>query len=64
MEIKDLIKELKKLPQDVPIRTLQDNVPDDMPNEWVCKVELHETCVADSNNTNKIYREAVLITSQ
>ena len=64
MKIKDLIKELKKLPQDVPIRTLQDNVPDDMPNEWVFKVELHETCVADSNNTNKIYREAVLITSQ
>tara|TARA_Y100001951_G_C11217581_1_gene226754 strand:+ start:245 stop:439 length:195 start_codon:yes stop_codon:yes gene_type:complete len=64
MEIKDLIKELKKLPQDLPIRTLQDNVPDDMPNEWVFKVELHETCVADINNNNKVYQEAVLITSQ
>tara|TARA_R100000664_G_scaffold27775_1_gene38699 strand:+ start:3346 stop:3540 length:195 start_codon:yes stop_codon:yes gene_type:complete len=64
MEIKDLIKELKKLPQDIPIRTIMNNVPDDLPNEWVFKVELHETCVADSNNTNKIYREAVLITSQ
>lgn len=51
MEIKDLIKELKKLPQDLPIRTLQDNVPDDMPNEWVCKVEDHDT-------------EIVLVTSQ
>ena len=64
MEIKDLIKELKKLPQDLPIRTLQDNVPDDMPNEWVFKVELHETYVEDSDTTNKVYKEAVLITRQ
>ena len=64
MEIKDLIKELKKLPQDVPIRTVKENAPDDMPNAWVFKVELHETCIADSNNTNKIYREAVLITTE
>tara|TARA_R100001443_G_scaffold91440_1_gene98017 strand:- start:272 stop:463 length:192 start_codon:yes stop_codon:yes gene_type:complete len=63
MEIKDLIKELKKLPQDLPIRTLQDNVPDDMPNEWVFKVELHETCVADSDKNN-VFGEVVLITSQ
>ena len=64
MEIKDLIKELKKLPQDIPIRTIMNNVPDDLPNEWVFKVELHETCIADSDNTNKVYQEAVLITSQ
>ena len=64
MDIKDLIKELKNLPQDVPIRTLQDNVPDDMPNEWVFKVELHETVVEDVDNNNKIYQEAVLITNQ
>ena len=63
MEVKDLIKELKKIPKDLPIRTLQDNVPDDMPNEWVFKVELHETCVADSDNTNKVYQEVVLITN-
>ena len=64
MNIKDLIKELKKLPQDIPIRTTMNNVPDDLPNEWVFKVELHETCVADIDNNNKVYQEAVLITSQ
>jgi len=64
MDIKGLIKELKKLPQDLPIRTLQDNVSDDMPNQWVFKVELHETCVADIDNNNKVYQEAVLITTQ
>jgi len=51
MDVKDLIRELTKLPQDLPIRSLQDNVPDDMPNEWVCKVEDHDT-------------EIVLVTSQ
>ena len=64
MNIKDLIKELKKLPQDIPIRTLQDSAPDDMPNEWIYKVELHETIVADIDNNNKVYQEAVLITTE
>ncbi len=64
MNIKDLIKELKKLPQDIPIRSIMNNVPDDLPNEWVFKVELHETCVADIDNNNKVYQEAVLITTQ
>ena len=64
MNIKDLIKELKKLPQDIPIRSIMNNVPDDMPNEWVYKVELHETIVTDINNDNKVYQEAVLITTQ
>jgi hypothetical protein len=64
MEIKDLIKELKKLPQNLNIRTLKENTIDDLPNEWVFKVELHETCVSDINNNNKVYQEAVLITSE
>lgn len=52
------------MPQDIPIRTIMNNVPDDLPNEWVFKVELHETCVADIDNNNKVYQEAVLITTQ
>tara|TARA_A100001201_G_scaffold134926_1_gene122880 strand:+ start:1581 stop:1763 length:183 start_codon:yes stop_codon:yes gene_type:complete len=60
MEVKDLIKELKKLPQDLPIRTLQDNVPDDMPNEWVTYVEVHET----GQSGYEVSGEVVLITTQ
>ena len=50
--------------KDIPIRSIMNNVPDDMPNEWVYKVELHETIVTDINNDNKVYQEAVLITTQ
>tara|TARA_Y100000401_G_scaffold102986_1_gene93638 strand:+ start:359 stop:553 length:195 start_codon:yes stop_codon:yes gene_type:complete len=64
MNIKDLIKELKKLPQDIPIRTIMNNITDDLPNEWIYKVELHETIIADIDNNNKLFQEAVLITTQ
>ena len=64
MDVKDLINKLQELPQDIPIRTIMNDVPDDLPNEWVFKVELHETCVADEDNNNKIYQEVVLITNQ
>ena len=60
MDVKDLINELQKLPQDIPIRTIMNNVPDDLPNEWVFKVELHKTFRWRA----KEYQEVVLVTSQ
>ena len=65
MDVKDLIKELQELPQDIPIRTIHNlEYYDEDPNEWVFKVELHEHCVADIDNNNKVYQEAVIITTE
>jgi len=59
MDIKDLIKELQKLPQDLPIRSLDGFADDDQPNQWVYKVEvtLHE-------ETDGKYGEVRLLTSE
>ena len=41
MNVKELIEELKKLPQDLPVRT--DNQYPEGENEWIESVEFSET---------------------
>ena len=41
MNVKELIQELKKLPQDLPVRT--DNLYPNGENEWIESVEFSET---------------------
>ena len=43
MNVKELIKQLKNLPQDLPVRLTNMNSEQNEINEWVCGVECSKT---------------------
>ena len=55
MNVKELIKELSKLPQDAPIRVLNIDKLDDGENEWVVGME--------EENEGNDYHSVILLTS-
>jgi len=57
MNVKELIQELKKLPQDLPIRT--DNEYPDGENEWIVDIE----CSRTGESGYEIEGEVRLLTS-
>ena len=55
MKVKELIKELSKLPQDAPIRVLNIDKLEDGENEWVVGME--------EENEGNDYHSVILLTS-
>jgi len=55
MKVKELIEELSKLPQDIPIRVLNIDSLDDRENEWVVGME--------EENEGNDYHSLILLTS-
>tara|TARA_R100000005_G_C4924817_1_gene156445 strand:- start:79 stop:264 length:186 start_codon:yes stop_codon:yes gene_type:complete len=61
MTVKEMIKRLKELPQDLPIRCLEkSNSCDDIPNQWVCDIEFYE----EGQSGYEISGEVILLTSE
>ena len=56
MNVKELIKELSKLPQDAPIRVLNINKIDDETNQWVVAME--------EENEGNDYHSVIKLTSE
>ncbi len=59
MNVKELIEQLQKLPQDLEIRVVHDN-REDQENEWVYEVEFSE----QGQSGYEVYGEVRLLTSE